>query len=54
VRRTEVDIDEGVREGSENRSAFGGFGSGSGGTSGNLDNATGTGVTGSGAARPSI
>jgi uncharacterized protein (TIGR02271 family) len=49
VRRTEVDIDEGVT-GSENRSAL--FGSGSSG-SGGLNNATGTGVTGSGNARPS-
>jgi uncharacterized protein (TIGR02271 family) len=48
VRRTEVDVEEGA----ESRSAFGSFGSGSGGTSG-LNNATGTGVTGSGTARPS-
>jgi hypothetical protein len=33
VRRTEVDVDEGV-SGSENRSAFGSFGSGTAGTSG--------------------
>jgi len=55
VRRTEVDVDEGLRQGSEDRSAFGSFGSGKSGTggSGQYDNATGTGVTGSGTARPS-
>jgi uncharacterized protein (TIGR02271 family) len=41
VRRTEVDIDEGV-SGSGDRSAFGGFGSGSGGTTGGTPGATGT------------
>jgi uncharacterized protein (TIGR02271 family) len=51
VRRTEVDVDEGLA-GSENRSAFGGFGSGTSG-SGGLSNATSTGATGSGTARPS-
>ena len=50
VRRTEVDVDENLREGSENRSAFGSFGSGG---AGKLDNATGTGATGGGTARPS-
>jgi hypothetical protein len=58
VRRTEVDVDEGLRQGSEDRSAFGSFGSGKGdtsgtGSSGQYDNATGTGMTGSGTARPS-
>ena len=48
VRRTEVDVDEGMREGAENRSALFGSDKQTG-----YDNATGTGVTGSGTARPS-
>ncbi len=43
VRRTEVDVDEGL-PGSEDRSAFGSFGSGTGGTTGTTG---GTGATGS-------
>ena len=42
VRRTEVDVDEGMR-GSEDRSAFGSFGSGAGGNAGTTG---GTGTTG--------